>query len=278
MSDEWEKVETPKTLTDRIQRFYTEKNPMRILYEEQFTKEESKTNPFLEGMYNAYTLGNDKKSLAGDCRIMLCRLLEIEPLYVEAVRYLLQDVGIRINKHVANSAMIRPRKEYLELLQKFPKPGFKVFYTTQEYFETRKRTDVLCGSMLTVNFTIPVCLVVPKDTKKIRHKILTIEETIKLYEDTWWRKKELINTETEFKILERKIQKQKRKQHKINEKIFREEQKILAQTEKRAFEERRKKEFEEYNARRRKELELWDALQKPENGHILNVLKGLKII
>jgi hypothetical protein len=72
--EDWETVEKPKTLEERIQRFYTEKNPMRILYEEQFTEEEYKTNLFLEGMVKAYK-GN---TLAGDCRILLSRLLALD--------------------------------------------------------------------------------------------------------------------------------------------------------------------------------------------------------
>lgn len=262
--EDWETVEKPKTLEERIQRFYIEKNPMRILYEEQFTEEECKTSLFLEGMVKAYK-GN---TLAGDCRILLSRLLVLDSLYVEAVRYLLQDVGIRLDDKIAKNAMVKPRREYLELLQKFVQPVFKIIFTSENIKYFCNHPNYANNEKVFGIFRKPVCKIVSRTKRFLGFIELDIDETLCLFQESQQRKEE------ELKAIDERERWMIREQ-KDNAQIWRQK---LGRDYTKDFEEWRKKDFEEYNEKRRKELELWNALQKPENGHILEVLKGLKIV
>lgn len=271
MEEEWEKI---KTLSDRIERFHTEKNPMRILYEEQFTEEEAETSLLLKGLLKAYSPSGSsrysppKRSLAGNCRILLSRLLEIEEFFIEAVQYLLKEVGVRLNRNIMASAFKNPRREYLQLLHIFVQPGFKVVYRKQ---------NVTYGTSR--NFVHVVGEILPKNTKRFieldMDEVMTIcNKTLKnraeenyAYE-TYLQATKEGRLRREFDALRDSEEEHKRR---LDYTTF-------LEMKKKAFEEQRKKEFEEYNERRKKELELWNALQKPENGHILDVLKGLKIV
>lgn len=268
MEQDWEEVHKIKSLSERIERFHTEKNPMRILYEEQFTEEESKTSFLLEGLLNAYSPPN--RSLAGDCRILLKRLLEMEEFFIEAVQYLLEEVGIRLNRDIVASAFKNPRIVYLQLLQKFVKPGFKLIYIKENFTYGTSR-----------NFVHVVGEIIPENTKKLRYKALDMDEVMAICNETL---KNRVEENYAYETYLQAVKEERLQREFLALRASEEEHKRrldydkFLEMKKKAFEEQRKKEFEEYNERRRKELELWNALQKPENGHILDVLKGLKIV